>query len=46
MKQVRFSNAMRAVALTGGLFLTASAFGEGTCEGCHRRANHRSDHPS
>ena len=28
MKQVRFSNAMRAAALTGGLFLTASAFGQ------------------
>lgn len=28
MKQVRFSKAMRTAALTGGLFLTASAFGQ------------------
>lgn len=28
MKQVRFSNAMRTAALAGGLFLTASAFGQ------------------
>lgn len=28
MKQVKFSNALRTAALTGGLFLTASAFGQ------------------
>lgn len=28
MKQVKFKNALRAVALTGGLFLTTSAFGQ------------------
>lgn len=28
MKQVKFKNALRCAALTGGLFLTASAFGQ------------------
>ena len=28
MKQVKFKNALRSAALTGGLFLTASAFGQ------------------
>lgn len=28
MKQVKFSNALRTAAITGGLFLTASAFGQ------------------
>lgn len=28
MKQVKFKNALRSVALAGGLFLTASAFGQ------------------
>ena len=50
MKQVRFSNAMRAATdgrlVLDGKCLRTTGCREGTCEGCHRRANHRSDDPS